>query len=103
MGNKTPQAAVAALQFPADESVADAVQAGAVVSVDRAAEQTELSDGGDEFVREAMRLESRTHERNRLRVDEAGDALGDHAFVVGEFRVDVEEIQRIEFAVSSAQ
>jgi hypothetical protein len=94
-GDETPEPRVTAFELLADESVADAVHAGAVVALDRAAEQPEPGNLGDEVCGKLMLLECFAHHGDDLVVDEAPDRVLDHEFFFGEFGADVVEIERI--------
>jgi hypothetical protein len=94
--NETSQTAIAAFELLADKPVANAVEAGAIVAVYRTAEQTEPRNLRNELAWKIMLLESVSHKRYDLLVDESGNGVLHHAFVVVEFRPYVKQIERIE-------
>src|SRR5690606_17037356 len=81
---ETPKAAVAPLQLLADQPVRDAVETRAVVALDRAAEQPEFCDLGNEFPWKVMVLECLLDYRDNLRIDELADRVLHHALLVGQ-------------------
>ena len=70
--------------FLADKAVADAVQAGTVVTFDGAAEQAKFCDFPNEMSRKLVLLEGFLHERNDAVVDEPADGFLDHDLVFAE-------------------
>ncbi len=92
---KASESAVSTLEFLANQAVAYAVEAGTVVTLNRAAEQAELSERGDQLAWKIMAFEGVAHQRSSLFLDKPGNAVLHHALIVGQFRADVEQIQRI--------
>ena len=83
--NETPEATVTALELLANEPITDAIQSGASIAINRAAEQTEFGNLGYQFTRKPMLFECFAHDGDCLLVNEAGDRILNHAFVVREF------------------
>ena len=95
-GDEAAQTGIAALELLANKAVADTVHAGAVVALDRAAEQSEFGDLADQVLRELVLLEGFPHDGYDAIVDEAAHGVFDHGLVVGKFGLDIVEIERIE-------
>ena len=93
--HKAAQAAVTAFEFLANQSVTDAVETGAVVSFDRAAQQTQFRDLRYQLAGKAVLLEGFAHDRDGLFIDETRDGIFDHALVVAQGGADVKKIEWI--------
>ena len=94
-GHAAANAAVAALELLADETVRRVAQAGAAVVVQRRAEQTELGEPRHELDGKTFGGEAVGDERRDFAIDEARNRVADQPLVVAEQRSDVEEIERI--------
>jgi hypothetical protein len=80
-GHEAANAGIAALQFLADEAVADGVEARAPVTFNRGAEQSERRNLRHQLFGEAMLFEALLDDRQHAIVDEACYGLLHHALV----------------------
>jgi hypothetical protein len=96
-GDEAAQARIAAFEFLADQAIGDAVEAGAAVAVEGAAEQAEFRYAGDQFTGKAFVFEAIADDGQDLVIDEAGDRVLHHLFVFAQHRADGVEIDGIEF------
>jgi hypothetical protein len=93
--HETAQTAVAAFQLLANEPVTNVINAGAVVALERAAQQPERRQLGNELTRKAMFRKGLGDDRQRLFVDKARHCFLDHALLVGKQGLDVKEIDGV--------
>ena len=95
-GDEAAEAGVAALEFLADEAVADGVHAGAAVAFERAAEQAEPGDFGNQLPRERVILEVLADHREHAVVDHAGDGVLHHPLLFAQQAANVEQVDRVQ-------
>src|SRR3546814_12120438 len=87
------QAAVAALEFLADQAVADTVEAGAAVFLRQGrAKHADAGDLGDQFGREASLVEAVADDRQHALVGEPGHGVLDSALLFAEQEADVVQV-----------
>ena len=80
--HEAAQSRVAALQLLADQAVADAVHARAVIALDRRAQQPQFGDFADEMLWKLVLLEGFAHHGNDAIIDEPRHGVPYHGFVV---------------------
>jgi hypothetical protein len=90
-------AAVAALEFLGHESVLDGGHAGAAVAGEGGSVEAELAHGLDELFGEASVAVALLDDGDDVFFDEQAGVIADEALVVGEKRVEFDEIYAFEF------
>ena len=94
--DETADARVATLELLADESVAHGVESGAVVTLERGAEEAELGEFRHELPREAMFLEGLLNDGQYLGIHQSRDGLLYQALFLAQGCAYAEQIQRVD-------
>src|SRR6185437_10669816 len=94
--DEAADAGVAALELLTDQAVADGVEAGAAVALERRAEEAEAGELRNQVSREVVLLETLLDDGQHFVVDEPRDGLLHHALLFTERAGDVVEIQWIQ-------
>src|SRR5690606_173863 len=95
-GDEAAQTAVAALELLANQSVTDAIEAGAAVTRQRRTEQSEVCDLGNQLSGEAVLLKAFADNRQHALVDETCDRFADDQLVTIQQPADVQKVGGIQ-------
>jgi len=95
--NKASQTTIAALELSVHDPVGNMAQSRAPGRLECATEHSEISELAGELAGEPMLVKGVTNNGYNALVNEAAHGRADHAFLVTERRLNIEEIQWVKF------